>query len=74
MDGAGKIIALAKAVSGAIDPSTIESAVSDWLDEHPEAACPIDDTAGEGDTDKVWSADKSADEIATLSSASVSEG
>ena len=29
----------------------------------------IDDTAGEGDTDKVWSADKTAGEVSTLSSA-----
>ena len=29
----------------------------------------IDDTAGDGDTNKVWSADKTADEVATLSSA-----
>ena len=29
----------------------------------------IDDTAGEGDTDKVWSADKSADEVSDLEDA-----
>ena len=29
----------------------------------------IDDTAGDGDTDKVWSADKTAEEVETLSSA-----
>ena len=29
----------------------------------------IDDTAGEGDTDKVWSADKMADEVSTLNGA-----
>lgn len=29
----------------------------------------IDDEAGEGDTDKVWSADKSADEVSTLNGA-----
>ena len=29
----------------------------------------IDDTAGDGDTDKVWSADKTAEEVSSLSSA-----
>lgn len=29
----------------------------------------IDDTAGDGDTDKVWSADKSAEEVSTLNGA-----
>ena len=54
----GMVIALIKKLATTPDPAVIEAAVSDWLDEHPEAACPIDDTAGEGDTDKVLSADK----------------
>ena len=57
--------------AGSPDPEVIEQAVSDWLDDHPEAACPIDDTAGDGDTDKVWSADKSAGEVSALSEAIV---
>ena len=55
--------------AGSPDPEVIEQAVSDWLDDHPEAACPIDDDAGEGDTDKVWSADKSAEVTTSLSEA-----
>ena len=51
------------------DPEVIEQAVQDWLDDHPEAVAPIDDTAGEGDTDKLWSADKTAGEVASLSEA-----
>ena len=35
----------------------------------PDPTDIIDDTAGDGDTDKVWSADKTAEEVATLSSA-----
>lgn len=54
----GMVIALIKKLGVTPDPEVIEAAVNDWLDEHPEAACPIDDTAGEGDTDKVLSADK----------------
>ena len=52
-----------------IDPADVGTAVADYLEDHPEATCPIDDTAGEGDTGKVWSADKSAGEVATLSEA-----
>ena len=55
--------------AGSPDPEVIEQAVSDWLDDHPEATCPIDDTAGEGDTGKVWSADKSAEEVSSLTEA-----
>ena len=65
----GTVVALIKSLGEQPDPEVIEQAVSDWLDDHPDAACPIDDTAGEGDTDKVWSADKSAEEVETLSSA-----
>lgn len=67
--GSGKILALASAVQTPADPEVIEAAVSDWLDDHPEAVAPIDDTAGEGDTDKLWSADKTAGEVATLTEA-----
>ena len=35
----------------------------------PDPTNIIDDTAGDGDTDKVWSADKTAGEVSTLSSA-----
>ena len=35
----------------------------------PDPTDMIDDTAGDGDTDKVWSADKTAGEVSTLSSA-----
>ena len=52
-----------------IDPADVGTAVAAYLEEHPEATCPIDDTAGEGDTGKVWSADKTAGEVATLSEA-----
>lgn len=65
----GMIIALIKKLGVTPDPSVIESAVDDYLEEHPEATCPIDDTAGEGDTGKVWSADKTAGEVATLTEA-----
>lgn len=54
-----------------IDPADVDSAVAAYLEEHPEATCPIDDTAGEGDTGKVWSADKTAGEVATLTEAIV---
>ena len=62
---AGLIGALAPKPDPA-DPEVIEAAVSDWLDDHPEAACPIDDTAGHGDTDVVWSAGKTYDTIADV--------
>ena len=52
-----------------IDPADVGTAVADYLEDHPEATCPIDDTAGEGDTGKVWSADKTAGEVATLTEA-----
>ena len=52
-----------------IDPADVDSAVAAYLEEHPEATAPIDDTAGEGDTDKLWSADKTAGEIASLTEA-----
>ena len=65
----GLVCGLIKAIGETPDPTVIEGAVEDYLEAHPEATCPIDDTAGEGDTGKVWSADKSAEEIATLSEA-----
>ena len=52
-----------------IDPADVDTAVAAYLEEHPEATAPIDDTAGEGDTGKVWSADKTAGEVATLTEA-----
>lgn len=63
------VAGMIEALGDPADPEVIEQAVSDWLDDHPEAACPIDDTAGEGDTGKVWSADKSAGEVSTLTEA-----
>ena len=41
--GASKIITFAKAVGGSPDPAVIESAVSDWLDDHPEATTTVED-------------------------------
>ena len=43
MSDSGKIIALAKAVAPKIDPVAVESAVSDWLDDHPEATTTVED-------------------------------
>lgn len=43
MDGIGKIIALVKALAPGVDPSAIEQAVSDWLDDHPEATTTVED-------------------------------
>ena len=54
-----------------IDPADVDTAVAAYLEEHPEATCPIDDTAGEGDTDKVLSADKVTELVDTLSEAIV---
>ena len=65
----GTVVALIKSLGGQPDPEVVAEAVAAYLEEHPEATAPIDDTAGEGDTGKIWSADKSAEEIATLSSA-----
>lgn len=65
----GMVIALIKKLGVTPDPSVIESAVDEYLEEHPEATCPIDDTAGEGDTDKVLSADKVTELVDTLSEA-----
>lgn len=39
----GTVIALIKAMAPQIDPSTIETAVSDWLDDHPEATTTVED-------------------------------
>lgn len=65
----GTIVGLIKSLGGQPDPEDVAAAVAAYLEEHPEATAPIDDTAGEGDTGKIWSADKSAEEIATLSEA-----
>lgn len=54
----GLVKGLIKKYGTAPDPSVIAGAVEDYLEAHPEATCPIDDTAGAGDTDKVLSADK----------------
>ena len=44
MADTGKTIGLIKAL-GAPDPAAIEGAVSDWLDEHPEATTTVEDGA-----------------------------
>ena len=38
-----KVIALIKMYAPDVDPSVIESAVSDWLDDHPEATTTVED-------------------------------
>ena len=65
----GSTIALIKALAPVADPAVVAEAVEDWLDEHPEAVAPIDDTAGDGDTDKIWSADKTWTENEALKEA-----
>lgn len=65
----GIIGGIVEALAPVADPEVIAEAVNDYLENHPEATCPIDDTAGEGDTGKVWSADKTAGEVATLTEA-----
>jgi len=71
----GKTIGLIKALAPKpIDPEDVKSAVDDYLDEHPEATCPIDDTAGAGDTGKVLSADKVTEITDELSEAIENDG
>ena len=41
--GAGTTIALIKALAPKMDPAVIEQAVSDWLDDHPEATTTVQD-------------------------------
>ena len=43
MAGTGKIVALIKAMAPGVDPSSIEQAVTDWLDDHPEATTTVED-------------------------------
>ena len=43
MAGTGKIVALIKAMAPGADPSSIEQAVADWLDDHPEATTTVED-------------------------------
>jgi len=42
MASIGLVVGLIKALSGA-DPAVIESAVSAWLDDHPEATTTVED-------------------------------
>ena len=65
----GIIGGIVEALAPVADPEVIAEAVNDYLEDHPEATCPIDDTAGEGDTGKVWSADKTATEVEELKEA-----
>ena len=65
----GLVRSLIKKFGTTPDPSVIAGAVDDYLEEHPEATAPIDDTAGEGDTGKIWSADKTATVTGELLSA-----
>ena len=37
------VIALIKKLAPGVDPSTIEQAVQDWLDDHPEATTTVQD-------------------------------
>ncbi len=62
---AGMIQALAPGAT----PEQITQAVDAYLEAHPEAVAPIDDTAGEGDTGKLWSADKTWTETEALKEA-----
>ena len=39
----GLIMAIAKAVGGSADPAVIEQAVTDWLNDHPEATTTVQD-------------------------------
>ena len=66
---AGIIGGIVEALAPVADPEVIAEAVNDYLEDHPEATCPIDDTAGEGDTGKVWSADKTWTETEELKEA-----
>lgn len=43
MADTGKIVGLIKALSATPDPAVIEGAVSDWLDDHPEATTTVED-------------------------------
>lgn len=46
MADTGKIVALVNAIAGQlakVDPAVIEQAVSDWLDDHPEATTTVED-------------------------------
>ena len=65
----GIISGIVEALAPVADPEVIAEAVNDYLEDHPEATCPIDDTAGEGDTGKVWSADKTDTEVEALKEA-----
>ena len=67
----GMIVGLIKSLGSQPDPGDVEAAVAAYLEEHPEATAPIDDPAGEGDTGKIWSADKSAEVTTSLSEAIV---
>lgn len=65
----GIIGGLVEALAPVADPEDVQAAVEAWLDDNPTAVTPIDDTAGIGDTDKLWSAGKTASEVATLTNA-----
>lgn len=43
MAGIGATVALIKALAPKADPATIEQAVQDWLDDHPEATTTVED-------------------------------
>lgn len=65
----GIVGGLVEALAPVADPEDVQAAVEAWLDDNPTAVTPIDDTAGIGDTDKLWSAGKTASEVATLTEA-----
>lgn len=43
MSDTGKIVALIKALAPTADPEAIESAVANWLEDHPEATTTVED-------------------------------
>ena len=45
MPGTGTIVGLIKALGGGASPAEIQSAVDDWLDDHPEATTTVQDGA-----------------------------
>lgn len=50
------------------DPNAEEIATKSYVDEHAGGGSEIDDTAGAGDTDKTWSADKISSELTNAGS------
>ena len=72
MSDTGKTIALIKALAPApeIDPEVVEQAVSDWLDDHPEATTTVED----GSITKAKLASALAGEIDGIKDEAVNKG